>query len=238
MSCFFSFSGNIEYTCPASNDCEINKRRRKACQACRFQKCIRMGMLKEGVRLDRVRGGRQKYRRVTPYTTTPTSANSGTHAGSTDTNNVNPHPAKKVSLEGIKPILRSMFREQVVFTMAPRFFFFLMQFQIIKSWVRWDSVSPKCWRRSTWYGPKARLPVWNLLCGSFVRWANCTTENWLPPLAGLNKFQVKYIEFFFFFTLDSGVSRDWRVQNTCSLPNPIPLLFYFIFLTWPFSSFF
>ena len=58
------FSGNIEYTCPASNDCEINKRRRKACQACRFQKCLRMGMLKEGVRLDRVRGGRQKYRRM------------------------------------------------------------------------------------------------------------------------------------------------------------------------------
>jgi Zinc finger, C4 type (two domains) len=55
--------GNIEYTCPAANDCEINKRRRKACQACRFQKCLRMGMLKEGVRLDRVRGGRQKYRR-------------------------------------------------------------------------------------------------------------------------------------------------------------------------------
>ena len=54
--------GGIEYTCPASNDCEINKRRRKACQACRYQKCLRMGMLKEGVRLDRVRGGRQKYR--------------------------------------------------------------------------------------------------------------------------------------------------------------------------------
>ena len=54
--------GGIEYTCPASNDCEINKRRRKACQACRYQKCLKMGMLKEGVRLDRVRGGRQKYR--------------------------------------------------------------------------------------------------------------------------------------------------------------------------------
>lgn len=56
-------AGNIEYTCPANNDCEINKRRRKACQACRFRKCLLMGMLKEGVRLDRVRGGRQKYRR-------------------------------------------------------------------------------------------------------------------------------------------------------------------------------
>lgn len=28
-----------------------------------MQKCLRTGMLKEGVRLDRVRGGRQKYRR-------------------------------------------------------------------------------------------------------------------------------------------------------------------------------
>ncbi|XP_055381346.1 steroid hormone receptor ERR2 isoform X2 [Condylostylus longicornis] len=58
-----TIQGNIEYTCPANNECEINKRRRKACQACRFQKCLMMGMLKEGVRLDRVRGGRQKYRR-------------------------------------------------------------------------------------------------------------------------------------------------------------------------------
>ncbi|GFY45153.1 steroid hormone receptor ERR2 [Trichonephila inaurata madagascariensis] len=64
-----TIQGNIEYTCPANNDCEINKRRRKACQACRFQKCLKMGMLKEGVRLDRVRGGRQKYRRSqeSPY---------------------------------------------------------------------------------------------------------------------------------------------------------------------------
>ena len=59
---YLLYLGGIEYTCPASNDCEINKRRRKACQACRYQKCLRMGMLKEGVRLDRVRGGRQKYR--------------------------------------------------------------------------------------------------------------------------------------------------------------------------------
>ncbi|XP_070530357.1 estrogen-related receptor isoform X2 [Cardiocondyla obscurior] len=63
-----TIQGNIEYTCPANSECEINKRRRKACQACRFQKCLRQGMLKEGVRLDRVRGGRQKYRRSTdPY---------------------------------------------------------------------------------------------------------------------------------------------------------------------------
>lgn len=82
--------GNIEYTCPAANDCEINKRRRKACQACRFQKCLGMGMLKEGVRLDRVRGGRQKYRRNSdmPY---PIST-----------------PPKKPTLEGIKLVIKDI----------------------------------------------------------------------------------------------------------------------------------
>ncbi|XP_077366368.1 estrogen-related receptor gamma-like isoform X1 [Festucalex cinctus] len=55
--------GNIEYNCPGSNECEITKRRRKSCQACRFVKCLAVGMLREGVRLDRVRGGRQKYKR-------------------------------------------------------------------------------------------------------------------------------------------------------------------------------
>lgn len=44
----FSSTGNIEYSCPATNECEITKRRRKSCQACRFMKCLKVGMLKEG----------------------------------------------------------------------------------------------------------------------------------------------------------------------------------------------
>ncbi|XP_054649458.1 estrogen-related receptor gamma [Dunckerocampus dactyliophorus] len=58
-----TIQGNMEYSCPVMNECEINKRRRKACQACRFQKCLQAGMMREGVRMDRVRGGRQKYKR-------------------------------------------------------------------------------------------------------------------------------------------------------------------------------
>lgn len=46
----FSPAGNIEYSCPAANECEITKRRRKSCQACRFMKCLKVGMLKEGER--------------------------------------------------------------------------------------------------------------------------------------------------------------------------------------------
>ncbi|KAM9734329.1 LOW QUALITY PROTEIN: steroid hormone receptor ERR1 [Menidia menidia] len=73
-----TIQGNIEYSCPVMNECEITKRRRKACQACRFQKCLQAGMMREGVRLDRVRGGRQKYKRRVetggcPYAKTPYS---------------------------------------------------------------------------------------------------------------------------------------------------------------------
>ena len=49
----------------------------------RYQKCLQQGMLKEGVRLDRVRGGRQKYRRY--------SVEAGHTALQT--------PSRKVSLE-------------------------------------------------------------------------------------------------------------------------------------------
>ncbi|XP_051952567.1 estrogen-related receptor gamma-like [Xyrauchen texanus] len=58
-----TIQGNIEYSCSVSRDCEITKRRRKSCQACRFTKCLSVGMMREGVRTDRVRGGRQKYKR-------------------------------------------------------------------------------------------------------------------------------------------------------------------------------
>jgi len=90
-----TIQGNIEYTCPVNNNCEINKRRRKACQACRYQKCLRQGMLKEGVRLDRVRGGRQKYRRYS------VEASGHQSAGPCSSSSVKP----RVSLEDNKVLV-------------------------------------------------------------------------------------------------------------------------------------
>uniref|UniRef100_A0A8C9EKX8 Estrogen receptor n=1 Tax=Pavo cristatus TaxID=9049 RepID=A0A8C9EKX8_PAVCR len=46
-----------DYMCPATNQCTIDKNRRKSCQACRLRKCYEVGMMKGGIRKDR-RGGR------------------------------------------------------------------------------------------------------------------------------------------------------------------------------------
>lgn len=64
---FFSHSGNIEYSCPATNECEITKRRRKSCQACRFMKCLKVGMLKEGKKSKNIFLYYSRYHRHTGY---------------------------------------------------------------------------------------------------------------------------------------------------------------------------
>lgn len=39
---------NSKYVCLASKDCPVDKRRRNRCQFCRFQKCLAVGMVREG----------------------------------------------------------------------------------------------------------------------------------------------------------------------------------------------
>lgn len=49
------------YTCVADRNCHIDKSQRKRCPYCRFQKCLEVGMKLEAVRVDRMRGGRNKF---------------------------------------------------------------------------------------------------------------------------------------------------------------------------------
>lgn len=55
-----SIQGHNDYVCPATNQCTIDRNRRKSCQACRLRKCYEVGMMKGGIRKDR--GGRSVRR--------------------------------------------------------------------------------------------------------------------------------------------------------------------------------
>ncbi|XP_028393411.1 nuclear receptor subfamily 4 group A member 1-like [Dendronephthya gigantea] len=52
----------LQYICVEEKDCTIDKSNRIRCQYCRFQKCIKLGMLKEAVREDRAPGGRPRIK--------------------------------------------------------------------------------------------------------------------------------------------------------------------------------
>ena len=49
---------NAKYVCLADKNCTVDKRRRNRCQFCRFQKCLTVGMVKEVVRTDSLKGRR------------------------------------------------------------------------------------------------------------------------------------------------------------------------------------
>uniref|UniRef100_A0A8C6WZK9 Nuclear receptor subfamily 4 group A member 2 n=1 Tax=Neogobius melanostomus TaxID=47308 RepID=A0A8C6WZK9_9GOBI len=49
---------NAKYVCLANKNCPVDKRRRNRCQFCRFQKCLVVGMVREVVRTDNLKGRR------------------------------------------------------------------------------------------------------------------------------------------------------------------------------------
>ncbi|XP_062264753.1 nuclear receptor subfamily 5, group A, member 5 [Platichthys flesus] len=56
-----SVQNNKHYTCADRQNCPMNLSQRKRCPSCRFQKCLAVGMKREAVRADRMRGGRNKF---------------------------------------------------------------------------------------------------------------------------------------------------------------------------------
>nr|XP_057907400.1 probable nuclear hormone receptor HR38 isoform X1 [Doryrhamphus excisus]XP_057907401.1 probable nuclear hormone receptor HR38 isoform X1 [Doryrhamphus excisus] len=68
---------NSKYVCLANKNCPVDKRRRNRCQFCRFQKCLAVGMVKEVVRKDSLKGRRgrlpSKPKVVVAHTVSPVS---------------------------------------------------------------------------------------------------------------------------------------------------------------------
>ncbi|XP_034018271.1 estrogen receptor 2a [Thalassophryne amazonica] len=60
-----SIQGHNNYFCPATNQCTIDKNRRKSCQACRLRRCYEVGMSKCGVRKERGTFRSSQTRRLT-----------------------------------------------------------------------------------------------------------------------------------------------------------------------------
>ncbi|XP_058234264.1 nuclear receptor subfamily 5, group A, member 5 [Hemibagrus wyckioides] len=56
-----SVQNNKHYTCAEKQSCPMDPAQRKRCPYCRFQKCLAVGMKREAVRADRMRGGRNKF---------------------------------------------------------------------------------------------------------------------------------------------------------------------------------
>ncbi|KAJ7992075.1 hypothetical protein DPEC_G00274800 [Dallia pectoralis] len=56
-----SVQNNKRYACAERQSCPMNPSQRKRCPYCRYQKCLAVGMKREAVRADRMRGGRNKF---------------------------------------------------------------------------------------------------------------------------------------------------------------------------------
>eukprot|EP00096_Caligus_rogercresseyi_P003889 TRINITY_DN1771_c0_g1_i4.p1 TRINITY_DN1771_c0_g1~~TRINITY_DN1771_c0_g1_i4.p1 ORF type:complete len:469 (-),score=148.58 TRINITY_DN1771_c0_g1_i4:737-2143(-) len=63
------------YVCLRGSQCPITISTRKKCPACRFEKCLGIGMKLEAIREDRTRGGRSTYHCSPPSSTYPTAPN-------------------------------------------------------------------------------------------------------------------------------------------------------------------
>ncbi|XP_028934628.1 estrogen receptor beta isoform X1 [Ornithorhynchus anatinus] len=79
-----SIQGQNNYICPATNQCTIDKNRRKSCQSCRLRRCYEVGMMKCGSRRERC-GHRAVGRRQDPQQPPPGPGKAGKSSESTAT---------------------------------------------------------------------------------------------------------------------------------------------------------
>lgn len=95
------------YVCLRGSTCPVTIATRKKCPACRFEKCLRMGMKLEAIREDRTRGGRSTYQisytlpaglvstdgsSTPPSGTTGPANSSGSNGASSSGSNGTSHP--------------------------------------------------------------------------------------------------------------------------------------------------
>uniref|UniRef100_A0AAR2INP9 Estrogen receptor beta n=1 Tax=Pygocentrus nattereri TaxID=42514 RepID=A0AAR2INP9_PYGNA len=92
-----SIQGHNDYICPATNQCTIDKNRRKSCQACRLRKCYEVGMMKCGVRRERCSYRGPRHRRA-PHVRDGSVAVAGVRAHSQ--RHQQPHLHLSLSLSG------------------------------------------------------------------------------------------------------------------------------------------
>ncbi len=80
---------NSKYVCLADKNCPVDKRRRNRCQYCRFQKCLAVGMVKEVVRTNDLKGrrGRLPTKPKSPANANVAAAGQAGNATTTSGNN-------------------------------------------------------------------------------------------------------------------------------------------------------
>ncbi|XP_043200833.1 nuclear hormone receptor FTZ-F1 beta-like isoform X2 [Amphibalanus amphitrite] len=93
------------YVCLRGAGCPVTIATRKKCPACRFERCLNMGMKLEAIREDRTRGGRSTYQ--CSYTVPPSlvapSAGGATSGGPADPLQAAPHVKAEPSEGGAPP---------------------------------------------------------------------------------------------------------------------------------------
>ncbi|KAG8011394.1 Estrogen receptor gamma, partial [Nibea albiflora] len=102
-----SIQRDNEYICPATNECTIDKNRRKSCQACRLRKCYEVGMTKCGMRKERGNYRSPQMRRMTRLTSQGRTDGSSVLTGSAVVSLNAPQPSALTSEQLIERLMEA-----------------------------------------------------------------------------------------------------------------------------------